>query len=229
MLFSSQFLPPRIPMHIPSWVQTGQVTWRHASNGQWINEQSLRLTEKMMLVWDKQPCQDGGCRVPSMWSLPPVRICSCDPSSPDEHCEWPSTPYIFPCNFTGSGCVMNANNEGVDSLLSERVEECIQLIMQDSANLVMAWLLSVWVVRLWATHWILCFSFLTCKTGEEQLDLRDVARMFTRKLMRLKSFPGYLHRVSTQETFSQVIFFFSTLWFWAVKSNNLITFCFTQS
>ena len=38
---------------------------------------------------------------------------------------------------------MNANNEGVDSLLSERVEECIQLIMQDSANLVMAWLLFV--------------------------------------------------------------------------------------
>ena len=92
----------------------------------------------------------------------------------------PQHLYIFPCNCTGSWCVMNANNEGVGSLLSEPVEECVQLIMQDSAILVMVWLLFVWVVRLWATHWILCFSFLTCKTGE-QLDLRDVVRMFTKR------------------------------------------------
>ena len=199
MFFSSEFLPPRIPVHIPRWVQTGQVIWGQASHGPWISEQSLQLTEKVVLVQDKQQCQDGGCRVPSVWGVPPVRICSCDPSSPDEPCEWPSTPYIFPCNFTGSWCVMNANNEGVGSLLSEPVEECVQSTVHDSAILVMVWLLFVYNT-LWATHWILCLSFLTCKTGD-QLDLRDAVRMFTRKMMRLKSFPGCLHRVSTQEIF----------------------------
>lgn len=32
---------------------------------------------------------------------------------------------IFPCNFTGNGCVMNANHEDVGSLLLEPVEQCV--------------------------------------------------------------------------------------------------------
>jgi len=49
MLFGSQSLPLRNPTSLPIWVQTDQVIWGQASNGQWINEQSLRLTEKVML------------------------------------------------------------------------------------------------------------------------------------------------------------------------------------
>lgn len=42
--------------------------------------------------------------------------------------------------------------------------------------------------------------------------------------MRLKFFPGYLHTVSMQEMFSQVIFWFST--FWVLALNNLFIFLF---
>ena len=34
MLFGSQSLPLRNPMSLPIWVQTDQVIWGHASNGQ---------------------------------------------------------------------------------------------------------------------------------------------------------------------------------------------------
>ena len=122
---------------------------------------------------------------------PHVRVCRGDPSSPAGHSKWPSAPLHLPSWFLRKW-VCNESKWWGCGLHSEPVEQCVQLIVQNLAHLVLVWLLFVRVVWLWAAHWILCLSFLICKPGEEQLDVKAVQRLFTRKLMRYKILPRVL-------------------------------------
>ena len=75
-------------------------------------------------VPDKQQCQDRGCG-PHQCGLSSQSESAGVVQRPTEH--YSDLPHlsIFLCNITGSGCVMNANNEDVGSLLSEPVEQCV--------------------------------------------------------------------------------------------------------